>query len=136
MMDGWTVDTVRVLVRELMEAHDRRYEERFRAQGEALQAALVESRRALTKAEQALEKRLDLLNEMRAAMTDLVATYLPRSRYESEHKAVEERIQTNTAKLEKLEGRSAGLNSGWIFLVQIVTLVASVSALLMALIRI
>jgi hypothetical protein len=134
-MSEWTIETFRVLVQELMDAHDRRYEERFQAQDRALQAALVESQRALTKAEHALEKRLDLLNEMRAAMSDQAQAYLPRSRYDSEHDALEEKIQVNATRLEKLEARAGGLNNGWILFGQIVSLIASTVAILMTFFR-
>jgi hypothetical protein len=88
-ISGWTVDTLRSHVLEVIGEHDRRYEQRFLAQESAVQAALVAQEkavnaaliaadRAVAKAEQAQERRNEATNEFRGQLADQAATLMPR----------------------------------------------------------
>lgn len=69
-------------LRELIEEHDKRYQERFDAQ-----------EKAVLKAEGANEKRFESVNEFRAQLSDEQSTFLTRSEYETKHSALIEKIE-------------------------------------------
>ncbi len=64
---GWSLDTLRHYIESKLEAIK-----------ESVAAALATSDKAITKAEAATEKRLDLLNEFRRLVSDMIADLLPR----------------------------------------------------------
>lgn len=67
----WTIESLK--------AH---YDQRFIDQDRAVQAALNAAEKAVTKAENASEKRFDAVNEFRAQLADQAATFMPRSEAE------------------------------------------------------
>ena len=91
---GWSVETLRVHIREIMEERERRFSEALRekdkrdeqryltqqegidrtqaATEKAVQVALAAADRAIGKAEDTSERRLDILNEFRRTVEDLV----------------------------------------------------------------
>jgi hypothetical protein len=101
-------------IKELMAAHDKRYEQRFEAsqkaleaalvaqkdavkeafaaQKEAIQAALASADRAVTKAEIASEKRFEGVNEFRAQLGDQQRTLMPRAEAENRLAAMADKI--------------------------------------------
>lgn len=89
-VSGWTVDTLAQHVAELMGANDRRYSERFDAQEKALAdallaakeagaAAISTTKEAVTKAENANEKRFESVNEFRNTLKDQATHFLTRT---------------------------------------------------------
>lgn len=75
---------------------------RFEAQDRGVQLALSAAEKAVIKAENAAEKRFELLNELRAG----VAT--------KEQLEALEKIVTNIDKrMSQNDGKSSGLNAGW-----------------------
>ena len=65
---GWTFTTLLRFVIDRMDERDRRYEQRFRAQEEAV-----------SKAEHSTEKRLEGMNEFRSQLKDQQATFVTRA---------------------------------------------------------
>lgn len=93
-------------LRELSDERDRRYEQRFQS-----------SEVALGNARESINRRLDLLNELREG----VAT-------EAEVRALEKRVNELSSRIERSEGRGAGLTAGWGILVGAVLLVLAIFA--------
>lgn len=111
------VQTLRAVVDE----RDRRYEDRFKAQEKAVEAALASAREAVEKAEAAAEKRFESVNEFRAQQKDLMSTFLPRSEFD----ALRSRFET-------MEGRASGIAGSWAFLVAAVGVVIAVVAVVVS----
>jgi hypothetical protein len=97
---------------------DIRYQQRFDAQTTAIAAAMAAAGSAADKTDIAIDKRLDLLNELRGN----VAT-------KDEVNALEKLVNVLTSRLERIEARGAGLNDGWKYLIGAVALVGSVIAI-------
>ncbi len=76
---------------------------------EAIKIALDGSKEALTKAEIANEKRLDLLNEFRQQSNDRDATFLRMDVYHPQHTALGNVVETLGNRLTGVEGRVATL---------------------------
>lgn len=83
--DEWLLGIVRQLVLSIMDERDKRYEERFLSQQEAI-----------TKADLATEKRFASVNEFRAMITDRDAMYMPRSESASQFEAVQEKLESHS----------------------------------------
>jgi hypothetical protein len=122
--------------------------------------AFQASDRAITKAETATEKRFEGVNEFRAQLTEQAATFMPRAEAEGSIARNAERIrdiseqnatfvrraeiepareQMNTriaelaARLDRMEGRGAGLASGWGYILGGIAALSAVVALYFAL---
>jgi hypothetical protein len=102
----------------ILSERDTRYQQRFDAQTTAIAAAMAAAGSAADKTDVAIDKRLDLLNELRGN----VAT-------KDEVNALEKLVNVLTSRLERIEARGAGLNDGWKYLIGAVALVGSVIAI-------
>ena len=172
---GWTVDTLSAHFAQMIDEHDRRYEQRFVAQEKAVadaflaaekavQAALTAQKEAVNKAEAAAEKRFESVNEFRSQLGDQAATFLPRNEYLAQHqalidkvvagdealggrldgavKALQDTIARNGEliaalgiRIERSEGQRTGLKDGWGYLVGAAGFIATVIAIVFALIK-
>lgn len=114
---SWTPEIVRDHLIALLDANDKRYEERFKAQEKAVKDALAAQEKAVTAALAASEKAVSVAetnaekwranaNEWRAAMTDRELKFVSSTEYE----LLKERM-------DKQEGSSKGMRDlwGWIF---------------------
>lgn len=135
----------------LMRESDLRYEQRFKAQNEAVStamvaaekavnAALISAERAVSKAEIAADKRFEAVNEFRAMLNSIVASLMPRTEADQRLSAIsdriealslrsDERIVVLTARLDKTEGSGTGKREGWGYLVGAVGLVMTLLAI-------
>lgn len=95
---------------------------------EALKIALEAASTAVGKAEQAQSKVNETQNEFRGTLKDQAATLMPRTETEQLIKALREESERGRAGIQKdvdalktsstaIEGRSKGLNAGWIYLI-------------------
>lgn len=116
----------------LLNERDRQYSQRFDAQQQAVREAFTAAKEAVDKAEKSSEKRFDSVNEFRAQLKDQQNTFLPRTEYFANHKALEISVKENANKLAIVtqrqyedQGRSSGSNWMW-------GVVAGLLALLMA----
>jgi hypothetical protein len=100
--ESWDLTTIRAV----MDERDQRYGERFDAQMEALRVAL-----------QAMEKRLDAMNEIRGAMATQGAAMLPRAEYNARHDELINMVTADRSRLDKIEGSKGGVREwmGWAF---------------------
>jgi len=108
---------------------DLRYQQRYDAQIKALDAALlaaekavttalIAAEKAVTKAEVATENRLTLLNELRSGVATM-----------EQMEAMGVRLAELKERLDRIEGRSSGLNAGWVYLVGVIGLIGVVIAI-------
>jgi len=112
--DGtWTIGTVREHVLALLAANDRRYEQRFADQQMAVNAALSAAKEAVTKAEDAAERRFNSVNEFRATLGDQQRTLLPRSEYVAAHGSLIREIEALRNDISELKQERLGILS-WI----------------------
>lgn len=95
-------------LRDLMDERDKRYEQRFQS-----------SEIALGNARESINRRLDLLNELREG----VAT-------EAEVRALEKVVNDLAGRMREREGRGAGVTAGWGILVGAVLLGLAILAAL------
>lgn len=130
-ISGWTVDTLHEHVLRMVAEHDRRYEQRFEAQEHAIkialdsvnrefhehllqveretQAAFKASEKAIDKAESSVERRLEGMNEFRAALSDSANKNLTRNEHETSTHALQDKIdvlaQSLTDKIDDVKTR-------------------------------
>jgi hypothetical protein len=155
---GWTTDTLRAHLTDVINERDKRYEQRFLAQESAVQSALVAQEkavnaaltaadRAVAKAEQAQERRNEATNEFRGQLADQAATLMPRREVEqlfsslhaemdAELKAVNAKADSNANRIENAAGRSGGADASTATLIAAVAALASVAAIVLLLVRI
>lgn len=94
-MTEWTVSTVKEYFDALMLANTK-----------AVEAALASADRAVNKADEANNKRLDGLNELRAMATDQTKNFLPRTEYQAQHDGLMSQLDDLKTRVTKAEGRS------------------------------
>lgn len=103
----------------LLAEKDKRDQQRFAAQGEALTAALlsqeqavqtamIAAEKAVTKAETANEKRFESVNEFRQTLSDQTASFPSRV----ELHALAQRVTDLATRMDKSEGAKTGVSDG------------------------
>ena len=108
---GWTTDTLKEYVDQRFRDGEKSVEAAVAASDKATSVAMTAEQRAVAKAEAASEKRFESVNEFRQTLTDQAATFMPRSEAQVLNQALAEKVDLQAARLDKLEGRSAGI--GW-----------------------
>ncbi len=114
---------------------ERRLDERHLNQTVAMNAALAAAEKAVTKAEVATEKRFDGVNEFRQALSDQARDFINRAEYQAEHRNVVERVEALTDRLNRSDGKGAGLNAGWLYLLGAIAALGTVVSLMLAFLR-
>jgi hypothetical protein len=89
---GWTLDTLFIHFEYRIADNDKRYEEQFKARAKAVDIAMQANDKALRIAAFDIEKRFASVNEFRQALEDQTSTYMPRSEYIVQHKALEDAL--------------------------------------------
>lgn len=110
-------------VKAIMDERDRLYSERHNSLEKAVGLALNTSDKAVAKAETAIEKRLDGVNEFRATLADQQRLLMPRAEVEVIVNSLNERIATLKERLDALQAERAGIKGGWGYAVGVVGLV-------------
>lgn len=128
----WTTGTLKIYHDEKIALLERYFERRFTDQDKAVQAALLAAKEAVLKAEVASEKRFESVNEFRRTLSDQTNTFLPRPEYDSNHKALEDKIDALTDRMNRSDGKSSGLNAGWGYLAGAIGLAATVISIILA----
>lgn len=129
-------------LREIMDERDRQYAQRFAAQQEALAAALnaqkeavanalSAAKEAVNKAEDAANKRFESVNEFRQTLTDQAATLVSKDSF----KALEDKVNSITARLDNTSASSAGASALWGYLLGGLGAVAIVVTIMLNIIR-
>jgi DNA-binding FrmR family transcriptional regulator len=107
---------------------DDNYNKQFNANIEAVKVAMNAAEKATVKAENAMDKRLDSMNEFRGTLSDQQKTYLTKSEYAIQHqalidktegldKAFDDRHKELITRVTRMEGTKTGINQivPWIF---------------------
>lgn len=87
------------------------------SQAEKVALALAAADRAIQKAEAATEKRFDNVNEFRKTLSDQAQDFVTRREYEVSRQSTVDRLGEVQGRLDKAEGRSTGLQSGYGYLI-------------------
>ncbi len=97
--EGWTIDTLHEHLGSRLDAMERLAEEReshnverFAAAQDRVRVAMDAAEKATVKAETAIDKRFDGVNELRGALSDQAGLMLPRTEYAAQHKSMVEKI--------------------------------------------
>jgi hypothetical protein len=112
----WTVGTLHEHLSQVLAERDQRYEQRFADLERALTTALAASEKAILKAEGATERRFEAVNEFRGTLSDQASQFVTRAENDAMNLRVSERLEELTNRVNRSEGRGAGLNAGWIYL--------------------
>jgi len=106
-VSAWTIDSAKAHLLALMAEKDKRDQQRFDAQSDAINAALQSAEKAVTKAEVAAERRFDSVNEFRDTLRDQATTFVNRA----ELAALNARLSDLAARVDRNEGQSSGTNA-------------------------
>ncbi len=136
-MSTSTVETLEVALVDLKESVSQRFEDSDKAVQAALvsaekavTAALTAAKEAVNKAEIATEKRFESVNEFRGQLADQTANLMPRTEYSAQHKAMEDKIQGLTDRMNLTEGASKGSELTWGKIYMAILAAAAVAALI------
>lgn len=141
-ISAWTTDTLHTYVQRQIDdlrtllleryqtqsaAIDKAFEAQQLAMKTALEAAeravdraLLAAEKAVIKAETAADKRFEAVNEFRATLADQQATYITRLEALAATDRNAERINDLTDRMNRNEGKGAGLASGWQILIGLI----------------
>jgi hypothetical protein len=133
-------------IRDLLSEMDRRYEQRFIAQQEAIQAALLAQKeavnaaltaadRALSKAELASEKRFEGVNEFRAALSDQARELMPRGEAQTLISSLSAKVNDLTDRFNRSEGKGTGKDQSWAVVIAVISALLGIGGLTLALMR-
>ena len=156
---GWTIETLRAHLEHQIYALRVQLDERHTAQMSAVQAALLSAKEAVIKAESAVDKRLEGMNEVRGQLDAQARTFMPRNEAEAiisrnterlkeltdlanthitrvEWNATNERVSTQIKELtdsqNKNSGRDMGAASTWSIVISILSAIAAIVAIWVA----
>lgn len=133
--DEWTLRSTREHLLALIAELDRRNVQQFEAQEKAVAAALAAADRAVAKAELASERRFDSVNEFRATLSDQASRFVTRDEIDARLAPLVEKVNAALSNSSATSQRSAGLNAGWMILVQMAAVAAAVVAVVVAVTR-
>lgn len=119
----------------LLVATQDKNEVRFVAMEKATVAALAAAQRAVEKAEIAVEKRLEGMNEFRGTLSDQASMLMPRAEAENRLTTLSERVAALSSRIDRGEGKGSGLSAGWGYLVGAVGLLGSVLSVAYAVLK-
>lgn len=105
------------------------FESRMKAQEERVVLALTAADRAVTKAEQAAEKRFESLNEFRGALSDQQAKLPTRGEMDAAIAVLSVRLDSINDRVTRAEGKGAGAWQAWVALGGLVALAATLIGL-------
>ena len=132
--EGWTLPSYVAHAEAMRVEMDQRYQQRFAAQESAVRSALTSAKEATQKAEVANEKRFESVNEFRATLADQAGRFVTRTEVEQLFRSLDDKVDTVTGRLERLDGRSGGTNATWGYLVGAVVAAGTLVAILGAII--
>lgn len=109
---GWTPDLLKQHFDALLRARDLRFDQRFTAQQEAIHAALLAAKEAVSKAESATERRFDAVNEFRAQLADQASTFARQDNLSQALEGRDKLITALTERVRELELARSGMTGG------------------------
>lgn len=122
-----------------IDSHDRLVDSKFNAmhtlidsQAERVVLALAAANKAVSKAELSTEKRFESVNDFRATLSDQTRTLVSKIEFDAVRDANTARIADLSSRLDKTDGKSAGLNAGWVYLLGILAAAGTVASIVLA----
>lgn len=132
MADEWTVETLRYHLTAMLAEADRRNDQRFTDMQTALQAALAAVKEETAKAERAADRRFESINEFRGLVNDLVSGKVDKAEFTlslasilDRMEDVKERVGRNETRITRSEGKGAGKDALWGYIVGAVGVLAA-----------
>ncbi len=133
----WTLATLKYYLEQLIMNHETMDLQRHLSEHtavivaqQAMSATLLQTQLttndALRKAEVAIEKRFDSVNEFRAQLGDQARTFLPRPEFDIQQLAMGARIAALEKSVNDFQGRKSGVFEGWGWAVGIVSLLIAI----------
>lgn len=119
---GWTLTTLYTHFMAILDERDK-----------AVRAALAASEKGIDRVAADSDRRFATVNEFRGTLTDQAALFITRAEVEAAISRNTERIQELADRVNKSEGRGAGLNAGWLIIAAAVPMIAAVVAIFVAL---
>lgn len=139
---AWTVETLRAHFEAILRERDERYKQEneclmhvIEAQQRELQTALQALSKQIAKAEEMTERRFEGVSTARRVGDDLARQMMPRTEAVQRDAALDEKITAITARMDRNDGRTRGLNAGWAYLVAGIGAVASIATMVYAIAR-
>jgi hypothetical protein len=102
---GWTFGTLEAYLSQRLIDQGIMLGRRMDDADKAIQAALASAEKAVSKAEQATERRFEAVNEFRGQLADQTGTFLPRTEYGAAHAGLVDRINVITERIAAIELR-------------------------------
>lgn len=122
--------SLRDYVDQRFEAQDKAVAAALAAQEKAVTAALAAADRAVAKAEGASERRFESINEFRGALSDSARLLMPRAEAEQASRAMSEKIDELTKRVNSKDDQGRGLHQGWLILVAAIAVIGAVVSML------
>jgi hypothetical protein len=122
--ERWTIPSLHDHLVALLDEHDKRYMERFTAQEKAMIVAL-----------QAIDRRLEGMNELRSSLSYLSARQITREAADLRFSSLDTKIDDLKEYINQTKGRSSGSSAAWATLVSVVAMIGSIVAIVTALTR-
>ncbi|GAB3959676.1 hypothetical protein [Micromonospora vulcania] len=129
----WRMEQSLNALERLVDAKLANLDTKIAAQAAQVGLALRSADKAVTKAETATEKRFESVNEFRQTLSDQTKTFIARVEFEVVRDSTATHVADLASRLDKIEGKGAGLNAGWVYLVGGLTVVAALVGLIVAL---
>lgn len=123
-------------IRVLLDERDLRYQQRFDAQAQAIKDAFQASKEAISKADNATEKRFEGVNEFRQTLSDQASRFVTRAELEAWKDQATDRAAALAARIDRLEGKSLGLNTGWGYIVAAIAVMAGIAGIIVGFLRV
>lgn len=105
---GWSIDTLRSHIEQMFVEQDKRYEQRFVAQENAVEKALESIGKATDKSERDIERWRAASNEWRNAMDDREAKFVQYETFDARTKGMTDQYQ---ARLSGIDHQLSALDS-------------------------
>jgi hypothetical protein len=105
------------------------------AHAERVGLALAAADKAVSKAEVATEKRFESVNEFRQTLSDQTRSFISKVEFEAVRDTNAARIADLASRLDKTEGKTVGLNAGWIYLLGGLSVAATLVSLVILILR-
>ncbi len=119
----------------ILNERERRYEAHFASIDKTIAAAQASAKEAVSKAEAAVEKRLDGMNEFRGQMADMQATLARKTEVDIRFESLEKKLDSFIGQLQLTSGRDKGIGIGWAVAVALVGLLFGATGIALTLLR-
>jgi len=132
---SWTIETLKEYIDKVFFEHEIRYSQRFESQEKSVASALAAAKEAVTKAENAAEKRFESVNEFRNTLSDQQRTLMPRPEAELLIKGLSDRLTKLETVNTETQGQGQGKEALWGWIVGISGFITGLVGVLWAILK-